>query len=72
VADILQGTKDDDLEKEIEDSSDFKRNIKECIFQIESVLFTQQASEPSTNGVATPNTSVNKPYPSRVKLPKQI
>ena len=43
---ILQGTKDDDLEKEIEDNGDFKRNIKECIFQIESVLFTQQASEP--------------------------
>ena len=36
--DILQGTKDDDLEKEIEDSGEFKRNIKECIFQIESVL----------------------------------
>ena len=58
--DILQGTKDDDLEKEIEDSGDFKRNIKECIFQIESVLFTQQASESSTSGVATPNTSVNQ------------
>ena len=68
--DILQGTKDDDLEKEIEGSRDFKRNIKECIFQIESVLFTQQASESSTSGVATPNTSVNQPYPSRVKLPK--
>ena len=67
--DILQGTKDDDLEKEIEDSGEFKRNIKECIFQIESVLFTQ-ASESSTSGVAAPNTSVNKPYPSRVKLPK--
>ena len=68
--DILQGTKDDDLEKEIEDSGDFKRNIKECILQIENVLFTQQASESSTSGVATPNTSVNQPYPSRVKLPK--
>ncbi|CAB4009868.1 Hypothetical predicted protein [Paramuricea clavata] len=57
--DILQGTKFD-LEKEIEYSGDFKCNIKECIFQIESVVFTQQASEPSTSGVATPNTSVNK------------
>ncbi|XP_028406778.1 uncharacterized protein LOC114529221 [Dendronephthya gigantea] len=69
--DILQGTKDDNIEKEIEDSGDFKRNIKECIFQIESVLVsTQQVSEQSTSGVATPNTSVNQPYPSQVKLPK--
>ncbi len=71
---ILEGTKDEDIEKEIDDSSEFKRGLKECLYEIEGVLICTQVSQDnqSSNGAATLNSSLTQsPHlQNQVKLPK--